>query len=386
MGLEAFSECAFEHLATSIPKELDRDECLQVASQVAYNSCVALLKEVNSGKFFKYDFSDMVWLPVRLKIVRPAYHLILIDEAQDQNKTGLELLVALCFPEGRIVSVGDDYQAIYAFRGADSEALSRLSEELGATECKMTYTFRCPKVVVEEANQYVQDFHSAPGAPEGERHFAVPRSLLFQTVAPGDSILCRNNAPLVEICLKLLAAGTRAIMAGRKIGKDLIEIYNKVQGRKKADKYKSMPEMLGRLEEWFTREKTIIEASGKNPNDTAKRLETLEDYSAIFVTMASNFQFPEEIKEELGNLFQDKKKEDKDIKDFVICSSIHKSKGLEWNNNFILLDNFGGKDFKGKRTEQQEKEEGHLCYVAITRTQKRLYYVKSKKDEAAAEG
>lgn len=373
--VEAFLECSDQFLSDSIPKDLDQEECLTVASQIAYKSCVVLLQETKTGRF-DYDFTDMIWLCIRLGIIRAEYDLVVIDEAQDLNVAQLELLRQLCLPDGQIFGVGDDRQAIYAFRGADSKALTRLSTELTATQLKLLYTFRCPQGIVAEANNFVEDFYAHPTAPLGEVHKGISRTRLFELAAPNDFILCRNNAPLVKICLKLLAQGKKAYMSGRKIGEGLSNTLKKVEGKQK---YKNMPEMLGRLEEWATRERELIECSKKSPKEKLRLTDNLDDSMAIFDTFAHAFEFPEEIYAELKTLFADKKSSDRDYKEFTVCSSIHKSKGLERDNVFILLDNWGGR----ARTEEDGEQEKNLCYVAITRARKRLYYVNvdQQKDE-----
>ncbi len=76
------------------------------------------------------DFSDQVSLAVRLLRERPAvaaqvarrFRHVLVDEGQDADPMQLELM-ALVAPHGNVAVVGDDDQAIYAFRGAAAEGL-----------------------------------------------------------------------------------------------------------------------------------------------------------------------------------------------------------------------------------------------------------------------
>lgn len=107
------------------------------------------------------DFADMLFLPLRNRWLRPVYDLVVIDEAQDMTTVQLALARGAC--SGRIAVVGDDRQAIYGFRGADSESLDRLKAELQATELGLTVTYRCGKAIVERAQRLVPDFEAAPG-------------------------------------------------------------------------------------------------------------------------------------------------------------------------------------------------------------------------------
>ena len=75
------------------------------------------------------DFGDQVALALRLVRESPAarasiaggFRYILVDEFQDTNRAQAELVTALAEPHRNITVVGDDDQAIYAFRGAAIE-------------------------------------------------------------------------------------------------------------------------------------------------------------------------------------------------------------------------------------------------------------------------
>jgi superfamily I DNA/RNA helicase len=100
------------------------------------------LKAVDIAKKRTYtiDFADMIFLPLALGIVRPWFDMVIVDEAQDMTAPQLEIAIRSCKKTGRIAIVGDDRQAIYAFRGADSGGLDRLKAALRATELGLTTT------------------------------------------------------------------------------------------------------------------------------------------------------------------------------------------------------------------------------------------------------
>jgi len=72
------------------------------------------------------DFGDQVALALRLVRESPAaraqiagrFRYILVDEFQDTNRAQAELIATLAEPHRNVTVVGDDDQAIYAFRGA----------------------------------------------------------------------------------------------------------------------------------------------------------------------------------------------------------------------------------------------------------------------------
>jgi len=57
-----------------------------------------------------YDFDDMIWMPVKLRMQTPKYKHVFVDETQDLNRAQVELALRACGRGGRICAVGDDRQ------------------------------------------------------------------------------------------------------------------------------------------------------------------------------------------------------------------------------------------------------------------------------------
>jgi ATP-dependent DNA helicase UvrD/PcrA len=82
------------------------------------------------------DFGDQVSLALRLvresaaarSSIAGRYRYILVDEFQDTNRAQAELVTALAATHRNITVVGDDDQAIYAFRGAAIENILQLHD------------------------------------------------------------------------------------------------------------------------------------------------------------------------------------------------------------------------------------------------------------------
>lgn len=68
----------------------------------------------------RISFDDMVWLPMVLGIVKPAYDLVVVDECQDMNLPQLFMAKNAAKSTGRVCVVGDKNQAIYGFRDRKS--------------------------------------------------------------------------------------------------------------------------------------------------------------------------------------------------------------------------------------------------------------------------
>lgn len=101
------------------------------------------------------DFDDMLRLPVVLNVKFQPWDWVFTDECQDTNEVQSEILWRLQKPTTRSVFVGDPHQAIYGFRGAQSDAMTKLRDRFGCRTLPLSVSYRCPKAVVREAQKYV---------------------------------------------------------------------------------------------------------------------------------------------------------------------------------------------------------------------------------------
>ena len=112
------------------------------------------------------DFDDLVVRSNRLLESDPAVlarwrarcaHL-LVDEAQDLDRSQLRMALLLAAPENRIFLVGDDDQSIYGWRLADVRRLLGLAETSlpGLRRVDLVMNYRCPASVVRRAVRLVE--------------------------------------------------------------------------------------------------------------------------------------------------------------------------------------------------------------------------------------
>jgi superfamily I DNA/RNA helicase len=339
--------------------ELESDGCdaTWIAKKSAEAVELAASRDILREDSLEIDFADMIFLPLWHCMVRPTFDLVIVDEAQDMTSSQLQLAIKSCRNGGRIAIVGDDRQAIYGFRGADSKSLDRLKAILNASELGLTTTYRCPKRVVEIAARYVPDFRAADSAPEGivERH---TRGRMVESAGPADFILSRTNAPLIRICLAILRQGKKAIVRGRDLGKGIKSIVN----RQRAS---DLPELMGKLAGWKHRE--YKKASRLPAKKMSARLDYVDDQYAVVESLANDCDSLPDLKARLDDLFSDN-----NVGSSVICSTVHKAKGLESMNVYLLEDTF----FRRKAKDEDEaREEENIMYVAVTRSKGRLVYV-----------
>ena len=303
------------------------------------------------------DFADMLYVPLVNGFIQPWFNLVCIDEAQDMNLTQLMLAQRCCKKGGRIVVVGDDRQAIYGFRGADSGSLDRLKTELKASELGLTTTYRCPKLVVAEAQKLVPDFNAAPEAPEGEIQQMDMKDVVDK-VQVGDFIISRINAPLAGLCLRILRKGIRAKVEGKDIGRGLVSLVRKL------GKSKSMTQFMERLTKWEDQTCAKWAAANKEAkvDEAHDKADTLRELSDGLTSLR-------ELETRIDSLFADNVMDSPQ----VVLSTVHKIKGSEADRVFVLKDTLYC--FKGAAAMQEEK---NIHYVAITRAKKILVLVNGK--------
>ncbi len=114
------------------------------------------------------DFGDQVHLALRLLREHPAalhalrrrFRYILVDEFQDTNRTQLELLALLAGPGGNLTVVGDDDQAIYAFRGAAIRNILEFRERFSARVIVLRRNHRSRAPILEAARRLIR--HNDP--------------------------------------------------------------------------------------------------------------------------------------------------------------------------------------------------------------------------------
>ena len=111
------------------------------------------------------DFDDLVARSLRLLGRDPATlerwrarcaHL-LVDEAQDLDRSQLRMALLLAAPTNRIFLVGDDDQSIYGWRLADVRRVLGLAADLpGLRRVDLEVNYRCPATVVGRAVRLVE--------------------------------------------------------------------------------------------------------------------------------------------------------------------------------------------------------------------------------------
>lgn len=299
------------------------------------------------------DFDDMLWVPAKRKLRPSQYDLVVVDEAQDLGVAQLALARSALRPGGRLVIVGDPFQAIYSFMGADSGALGRMKVELKAAELPLTVTFRCPSEVVRVARHFVPDYEAADSAPRGKVSWVDHRALA--DARPGDFVVSRSNAGAVEACMSMLRRGVRAQVLGRDVGAGLLKLVDQL------DTGGALVTFLARLREW-----AVIEQAKAAALDRPQHGERVADQQDTIAVLAEGLATVAELKDRVRDLFTDAAGAGR-----VICSTVHKAKGLEAEVVWVLTATF----------KRGGREEDNIRYVAATRARAVLNLVRGPAGE-----
>jgi len=307
-----------------------------------------------------FDFDDLLYWVGTGEIICEKFDKILLDECQDINKIQRMVIKAIMKENSQLMFVGDENQAIYAFRGADSESIQNIKKEFDCKELPLSVSRRCSKSVGNFINNefpYI-DFSVLPEAKEGKIEH-IKESEMFNYVLDGDLVLCRMNAPLVKPCFALLKQGKKAIIKGRDIGKDLTSFIWAIQKKYNAE---TLTELLNALSENFEKESIKLMAQKK---DFA--VEILSDKTDTIFALSDNSDTITDLILNIEKIFEDEKTTG------ITFSSVHKAKGLESQQVFILRNDL--MPSKKAITEKQLRQEQNIRFVAYTRAKENLFFL-----------
>lgn len=308
------------------------------------------------------DFNDMVLFPL-VKNIRVKFQkdVVVVDEAQDTGRARQALIRKFVKPNGTMIVVGDDRQGIFGFAGAQSNALEQLIEGLNMEVLPLTVCFRCPKAVIREAQKIVPDIECPEDAPEGE---VLHLTELPEQLEKTDAILCRNTAPLIEQAYTLLRKGVACRVEGREIGTGLLRMVNRW-------KISTIDAFLKRLADYREREVQKALAKG-NENKVAEvndRCDTLVHLCNVCIDRKQTQL--NDLRAFIEEMFTD----DVKAKGLLTLCTYHRSKGREWPRVF-LVEHFTRCPSPWAKQDWQKFQESNLAYVATTRSQHTLAYLR----------
>ena len=297
-------------------------------------------ESIKQGMEGRIDFSDQLLLPVLFPTQFPKYPIVMIDEAQDLSELNHRMLEKLV--RGRLIAVGDPCQAIYSFRGAHETSMQLLEETFFMHPMTLTISFRCPSAIVDEvrwrapAMRYPSQAKIGSVSTWGEWNAGdVPERA---------AIICRNNAPLFSMAIKLLKNGRAPQILGNDFTKGIIKKLKSLGASAMLKK-----ELFEAIGAW--REREMVKA--RNPRLIEDQAECFHIFAENADTLGAAIAYAEHILSQAGP---------------IQLMTGHKAKGLEFDD-VIFLD---------QHLVRDDEQDPNLRYVIQTRAKDRLIYALSE--------
>jgi DNA helicase-2/ATP-dependent DNA helicase PcrA len=296
------------------------------------------------------DFDDQILIPVIYNLHFTTYDLIAVDEVQDLNELQLKMLQASLRSGGRVIGVGDPKQSIYGFRGATIHSMENFAKYFKCNFLPLHTCYRCSKKVIEHAQTLNIKIKAKADAPMGSVIYSS--SWTIDSIKVNSCILCRTNAPLLYIATKFIQKKRPVQILGTKICTTLQKTIVHITGGK------SIPIKIF-LFKLQVHCKVLLEHSPEREGG-------LTDLEETFQALSKGLQNTRELRNLITNLFKTNNSK-------TIFSSIHKAKGLEWENVYILDAHL--LPSKYAKTSWAIEQENNMHFVAITRALKNLTYI-----------
>ena len=304
---------------------------------------------------------------------RIAKSVLVIDEAQDMDVHEFGLIKSLMEKneEMRIVAVGDDDQNIYTFRGADSKYFEQFITEKSSTKYELVENYRSKKNLVDFTNKYVEQIHhrfkttpivsihktngSIQIVNYNNDNFIVPfvNNILSTDLSGTTGVLTKTNDEALQITGLLLKNGVSAKLIQSNDGFSLYNLFEIRSFIEDLDLDKTTPTINN--EAWNNAKREFAKKHSKSTNYMlCKNL--LVDFQETNPKVKYSSDFEIFVKESKLEDFVSQ------YGDTIIVSTIHKAKGKEFDNVFLMLDSFNANSEDAKRQ----------LYVAMTRAKHNL--------------
>ncbi|RCX16546.1 ATP-dependent DNA helicase RecQ [Anaerobacterium chartisolvens] len=299
--------------------------------------------------------------------------VLVIDEAQDMDANEFNLISALMEhnEDMRVIAVGDDDQNIFEFRGASSKHLESLAYKEEAVMYELVENYRSKSNLVDFANQYASRIpHRLKKAPiiaaqsdigkielvrytSGNLVIPLVKDILSEGLAGTSCILTKTNEEALQISGMLIERGLKARLIQSNDGfnfNNLMEIRFFQNALNLADDIYIIDDDI-----WGEAKKKL-----ENKFKGSLNLDVCTNMFKDFETANPKNKY----RSDFETFIRESRFEDfcgGDV-ETVFVSTIHKSKGREFDNVFLMLDGFNA----------AKEEAMRQLYVAVTRAKQKL--------------
>lgn len=323
------------------------------------------------------DFTDQLYLPKVWNLTsKKKYGFVFVDECQDLSKAQLYVVSQYIRDGGRLLAVGDPYQSIYGFAGADCNSFNRVKDTFDCKLLGLTDCFRCPQNVIQLAQTIRSDINGFK--KDAGKIYKMKTRDVVKVVKQGDLVICRTRMPLRRLALELIKNDFKVKIhpdeleefmgdfkrnflpeeLRKKLTEDMIESFReKVFKRNEKRIYKENENVDVVIRDMLIKE--AVEEMRSTLDFILKRYYVwqLNTVETILMKLKYYLAYPGE--------------------DAIKISTIHRAKGLE-NDRVFILDYNRLPYFR--ELEWERIQERNLHYVAVTRPKEELYLVEESQE------
>lgn len=328
------------------------------------NETVVKMLKWGSQNTNTFDYTDLIWLPYECGITssyKYKYDFIFIDEAQDSSLAQQNLIEICKQRNTRFVSIGDSFQTINSWAGSDTEAFKTFNKKDNVKQFTLNTSFRCCRAIESLVKKYVDDFNVSENNIEGKILYNVNSNL----IKPGDMVLCRLTAPLMKLYLKLIKENVPCTIKGNPTTDELFFLLTD----------KNCPDIVKDIKDCLKQQ--LInkwELLAKDFNGDLRAV--VGDYDILSIydelialeAISDDNMSKNEVLSILNKMYIETKENS-----VVTLSTVHKAKGLESDNVYILCPSLMPSKIADKDWEIESEK--NLLYVAYTRAKKCLGFI-----------
>jgi superfamily I DNA/RNA helicase len=315
---------------------------------------------------------------------------LLVDEAQDLDRTQLDLAILLAGPDRNLVAVGDDDQSIYGWRLADVRRVLGLAASLpGLRRVDLAVNYRCPRPVIERAVRLVE--HNTerfakeirPGPAAAGRLVLAPdasddpvRILRAMRTWPDDAstraVLARTNRELLAAVIAALELRVpfRAPDLSLPLEDPRLDgLLERAADLTAVSLRAPILVTLGELRAAVIAEAAAVADDASLAEDGPTEVDLVTALVGWAPAMRDHAELAGAVAERRA-LLAELRRDDAAL----TLATAHGTKGLEWDHVVVLADGFPGRRSIADATEPERalEEERRLAYVAWTRARRSL--------------
>ena len=299
--------------------------------------------------------------------------VLVIDEAQDMDADEFELITTLIEynEDMRVIAVGDDDQNIYEFRGSDSKYFISLISDKSATKYELVENYRSKRNLIDFTNKFLKKIKKRlktnPISPVQKENgkikivkhkskrliTPVVNDIINSGLSGSTCVLTKTNEEALQVAGLLTKKGFHTKLIQTNDGFSLYNLY----------------EIRYFIYHLDLKSDTFIIDNEKWVEAKAKLIKRFEQSNKLELAtnILNNFEATNQKKKYKSDFFvflRESKLEDfiSGTIDTIIVSTIHKAKGKEFDNVYLMLNDF-------RLNAESKKRE---LYVAMTRAKNNL--------------